>query len=58
MLLLVGCDARAHGKGHFREEFNDVEANEIESNWDQVVDKYDLKCLLTLYMRLKCTCLT
>ena len=46
MLLLVGCDARAHGKGHFREEFNDVEANEIESNWDQVVDKCVYRMLL------------
>lgn len=26
------------------EEYNDVEAHEIESNWDQVVDKYVPKC--------------
>ena len=41
-----------------REQLQEIADNEIESNWDQVVDKYDLKCLLTLYMRLKCTCLT
>ncbi|KAL5533195.1 TIF1 [Sanghuangporus sanghuang] len=40
-MLLMGRETRADGKGHFREEFNDVEANEIESNWDQVVDNFD-----------------
>ncbi|KAL5490238.1 TIF1 [Sanghuangporus weigelae] len=37
----MGRETRADGKGHFREEFNDVEANEIESNWDQIVDNFD-----------------
>ncbi|KAL5529279.1 TIF1 [Sanghuangporus baumii] len=40
-MLLMGRETRTDGKGHFREEFNDVEANEIESNWDQVVDNFD-----------------
>ncbi|KAG8729737.1 translation initiation factor eIF4A [Ceratobasidium sp. 423] len=28
-------------KGHFSEQLQDVNANEIESNWDQVVDNFD-----------------
>lgn len=38
--MTTAIDQRSHGRADSEDQLNDVPESEIESNWDQVVDKY------------------